>query len=180
MPYDTTVKYASQKKSTSSCWFPRDLGRGKTTRQKGVWKEKPPNEMIHSSSRPGVSTHSVTWILGTIQLQVVVKGKRKLKQPQVTQFRGMPSAAVCPAGILPGLFLSLPHHQQARQMQIASASNPSLAKCRDDHHTVFYNNLYNTNYSQPLNSVHTKDCNLNLALHRFSGVGAGNQANSLF
>lgn len=70
----------------------------------------------------------------TIQLQVVVNGKRKLEQTATSYAApGMPSAAVCPAGIMQ----PPPHHQQAQQMQIASASDLSLAKCGDDHHTVF-------------------------------------------
>lgn len=81
--------------------------------------------------------------------------------------------------ILSFLSLSLPH-QQACQMQISSESDPIQAKLKDDHHTEFRNNLHKDNYAQPLGSVHTKDCNLNLALHRFSSVGAGYQANCLF
>lgn len=56
MPYDTTVKSASQKKKkkgTPSCWFLRDLSSGKTTGQKTVWKERPSKD-----HRPGVSTRS--------------------------------------------------------------------------------------------------------------------------
>lgn len=43
MPHDTTVKSASQKKkSTSSCWLPSDLGRGKTKRKQNgkEWGKK--------------------------------------------------------------------------------------------------------------------------------------------
>lgn len=81
--------------------------------------------------------------------------------------------------ILSFLSLSLPH-QQACQTQISPESDPIQAKLKDYHHTEFRNNLHKDNYAQPLGSVHTKDCNLNLALHRFSSVGAGYQANCLF
>lgn len=100
----------------------------------------------------------------------------------------MPCAFVCPTGVLyrsfhtSPAFLSLPFHIINRHAKCKSPpdSDPIPAKRRDYHHTEFHNHLHNDNYSQPLGSVHTKDCNLNLALHRFSSAGAGYQANGLF
>lgn len=76
----------------------------------------------------------------TIQLQVVVNGKRKLEQTATSYTAPRHAFRSClSCGHHTGLFLPLPAppHQQAQQMQIASASDPSLAKCGDDHHTVF-------------------------------------------
>lgn len=124
-----------------------------------------------------------------MQLQVIINGHRKLEEtvPSYANKMVMLSAFVCPAG---GLYSSCYNDPvfsfppspapQACHMQICPHSDPMPAKCRDYHHSEFHNNLHNDNYSQPLSSVRTKDCNLNLALHRFSSARAGYQAKGLF
>lgn len=124
------------------------------------------------------------------QLQVILNGNRKLEKT-ITSYANstvMPCAFVCPTGVLYSSLrmnqasLSLPFHIINRHAKCKSPpdSDPIPAKHRDNHHTEFHNHLHNDNYSQPLSSAHTKDCNLNLASHRFSSVGAGYQANGLF
>lgn len=124
-----------------------------------------------------------------MQPQVIINGNRKLEKT-VTSYTNttvMPSVFVCPAGLLCSSFHNDPvfsftlSHIINRHVKCKSPdSDPIPAKCKDDYHTEFHNNLHNDSYSQPLSSVHTKDCNLNFALNRFSFVGAGYQANCRF
>lgn len=119
----------------------------------------------------------------TIQLQVVVNGKRKLEQTATSYTAPRHAFRSClSCGHHTGLFLPLPAPPinrrskcKSRQLLIPASQNAETTTI-----LCFCKNLYNANYSQPLSSGHTKDCNLNLALYRFSWVGAGNQANSLF
>ena len=180
------------------------FGQRQTTRQKGVRDGTVlasfllRRKWLPTASWPGVRAHPArsqdpecAQMRTKTQLQVIINGNRKLEKtvPSYANTMVLLSAFVCPAGGLYSSFhndpvcffsLLLPHHQQACQMQICSHSDPIPAKHRDYHHTEFHNNLHNDNYSQPFSSVHTKDCNLNLALHRFSSIGAGYQANCLF
>ena len=180
------------------------FGQRQTTRQKGVRDGTVlPSFLLRrkwlpTASWPGVSAHPArsqdlecTQMRTKTQLQVIINGNRKLEKtvPSYANTTVLLSAFVCPADGLYSSFHNDPvcffpsfSHITNRHAKCKSAHIliPFRQKHRDYHHTEFHNNLHNDNYSQPLSSVHTKDCNLNLALHRFSSIGAGYQANCLF
>lgn len=105
-----------KKKSTSSCWFPWDLDRGKTTQQKGVWegiafasfllrrKWLADQELV--LTLPGARTWNKdlehTQMRMKMQLQVIINGNRQLEKT-VTSYANTTSHAFCislPCGAL--------------------------------------------------------------------------------
>lgn len=119
-----------------------------------------------------------------MQPQVIINGDRKLEKTATSHTDTSHAFCIClPCRFVLSLFLTilfpftLSHIINRLARCKAPDSHPIPAKCKDDHHAELHNHLHTVNYSQPLSSVHTKDCNLNLALNRFRSVGAGYQAN---